>query len=119
MISFFQKYEDRPSFIGGFDWVPQALRQVKQGNMTASMGGHFLIVSQALVTIVDHKNGQHQLDGKLKKYELVNKDNVDEIQRFIEHKLWQKIDFKKFTKNGEGKVLNVQQLLLAAKDIKP
>jgi len=43
--------------IGGFDWIPEALRSVKKGKLSASVGGHFLQGAWTLIKIFDHHNG--------------------------------------------------------------
>ena len=40
---------NRDFVIGGFDWLPEALTAIKNGTLTASVGGHFLQGAWALI----------------------------------------------------------------------
>jgi len=84
--------------IGGFDWVPKALKEIESGNLTASVGGHFLMAASALVKIVDYHQGidRFLLPPYMNSYELITQDNVSEYSTFINDKGWNEVDFSVF-----------------------
>jgi len=49
----------RDVVIGGFDWIPEALNAVKEGKLTATVGGHFLQGAWALIKVFDHHQGKN------------------------------------------------------------
>ncbi|MEW6983794.1 ABC transporter substrate-binding protein [Colwelliaceae bacterium 6471] len=105
-----------PAIIGGFDWLPMALQKVKTGDIAASVGGHFLMVANALVKIVDYDNGVDRflLPPLLNQYELITIDNVAQHLTFLEDELWKKVNFSNYlvsTNNNTQKQLTVENLL--------
>ncbi|NQZ81515.1 MAG: ABC transporter substrate-binding protein [Colwellia sp.] len=60
--------------IGGFDWIPEALIAIKNGKLTASVGGHFMQGAWAIVKIYDH----HQKLDVFKKG-----DNSDYVEMLV------------------------------------
>jgi ABC-type sugar transport system substrate-binding protein len=103
--------------IGGFDWLPQALEKIKTGEMTASVGGHFLMAGNALLKIVDYHNGfQSFIDHSPSElFELIDTDNIDSYLPFIEKAAWKNIDFRQFSQSKhmgtQVKKLTVANLL--------
>lgn len=69
--------------VGGVDWTEEGLRSIARGELTASIGGHFLDGGWAMVLIHDHANGvdlatiNTQLDSPMKTLTKVD------IPRFI------------------------------------
>ncbi len=107
--------------VGGFDWLPSALEKIKRKELSASVGGHFLMVAIGLVKIVDHKNGFNTFftPPLLNKYELINEENVELHISFFEEKLWEKIDFNRYltTKSGQSKLLTIKSLISETKKL--
>lgn len=87
--------------IGGFDWISEVVDAIKSGQVTASVGGHYMIGAWALVMAYDH------LHGKLPDYvksgeavfdmHLMHKDNVKELAPLLDPKAWQTVDFRSFS----------------------
>lgn len=92
--------ERKRILIGGFDWLPEALEQIQQGKMSASVGGHFLMASKAILNIVDYHHGNNVFAAKYKaeKYELIDSDNIDIYLPFMKQSPWPDIDFSQFSK---------------------
>lgn len=44
-----QLLSNRSLVVGGFDWLPEALLKIQNGEMTASVGGHFLMGAIAII----------------------------------------------------------------------
>ncbi len=111
------KLDDHSIFIGGFDWVPEALEKIKQKELSASAGGHFLMASHALLSIFDFHNGIDRFNESRKGYhfELIDRDNIDVYLPFLQQAPWPNIDFKIFSsvKMGSDKVktLSVKSLV--------
>jgi ABC-type sugar transport system substrate-binding protein len=111
-----QKLGLKNLIIGGFDWMPNALMKIKSGEMTASMGGHFLMTGDALVKIVDHHNGIDRFlnEPLLNSYELIDIDNVDKYQPFLTGKYWKQADFSKYLSTSQEQSprrLNIENLI--------
>jgi len=107
-----------PIIVGGFDWLPRALKKIKSGELTASVGSHFLMASHALIKIVDYHNG---IDRFLKppyvlQYEVISANNVDEFLPFIEQKLWNKVNFSNylFSKSSKPKPILTFENMVAS-----
>lgn len=101
--------------IGGFDWLPVALQKIKQGELDASVGGHFLMVAIGLIKIVDYENGFNTFltPPLFNKFELITGDNVDEHLEFFEKKLWGQVNFNDylFSKNQQPPSLSIKNLI--------
>lgn len=104
-----------PAIIGGFDWVPQALEKIKNKELTASVGGHFLMVTSAMLKIIDYDNGINRFISPpfLHQFELITQENVNYYLTFINEKKWQDTDFSLFlhTKNKNALELNIQSMI--------
>jgi ABC-type sugar transport system substrate-binding protein len=105
--------------IGGFDWLPPALEKIKTGEMTASVGGHFLMAANAVVKLVDYHHGKHPFSGQQSSelFELIDNDNVDVYLPFLKKAPWPTIDFRQFSEakhdGSQVKKLTVFNLLQA------
>jgi len=90
--------------IGGFDWLPSALESIQKGELSASVGGHFLIAATAIVKIADYEKGIDRFlpQSKPLNYELITSDNVNQYANFIAKPQWDQINFKKFSKFYSG-----------------
>jgi ABC-type sugar transport system substrate-binding protein len=108
-----------PILIGGFDWLPEALDKIKSGEMTASVGGHFLMAAKALLDIVEyHKGTDTRFEQKpMAKFELIDQSNVELYHPFIKQLPWPEIDYRQFSKVYSQQVkapeLNVANLQAA------
>lgn len=81
--------------IGGFDFISAALDKVQKEEITALVGGHFLMGAKAIIQIIDNKHGINNFN-QTNHFELVTKENVAEYQEFIKNKKWRLVDFSKF-----------------------
>ncbi|MDP7593403.1 MAG: hypothetical protein QF552_12065 [Litorilituus sp.] len=87
-----------PVIIGGFDWLPEALKKIKSKELSASAGGHFLMATHALIKIVDYHQGIDRFftPPRMLQFEIISAKNVDKFLPFIEGKHWYKIDFSNY-----------------------
>jgi len=89
-------------FTGGFDWGPDALKSIQKGEITASMGGHFMEGGWIMVLLYDCFNGFDFASEKIRmnsQMKVITKDNVEDYLKIIETPGWEEnIDFKKFSK---------------------
>ena len=110
-----QETANTPILIGGFDWIPRMLRKIKTGELTASVGGHFVMVADALVKIIDYENGLNRfiLPPFRKQFELITQENIDLYLHSIENSIWNEIDFNDFvfSKNDEHIELTVNNMI--------
>lgn len=87
--------------IGGFDWIPPAIEKIQQGELTASVGGHFLMAAWAMVAIYDHHHGnlppEMLSNHPAFALELLHRDNLEKYRPLLQQDTWQYIDFKQFS----------------------
>ncbi|MBU3003669.1 ABC transporter substrate-binding protein [Paraglaciecola arctica] len=112
----YQLLSNKPTVIGGFDWLPEALLKIQQGELTASVGGHFLMGAIAMTKIFDYQHGVDRFSNHnaLYDFEVINKNNVTEYLDVVQHQKWQKVDFGKFSEFKAGKnlqTLNMQNII--------
>lgn len=88
--------------IGGFDWLPEGLNKIKEGKITALVGGHFLMGAKAVNLIIDHYHGidrfiaQPNIPKEQNNFELITKYNVEQYLAFINNRNWRDIDYSQF-----------------------
>jgi ABC-type sugar transport system substrate-binding protein len=90
-------------FIGGLNWLKEAILEVKKGDLATTVGGHFMNGACALIVLYDYTHG---IDLKKKNYELnikifnsINSRESDEFLNYLNESNWSKIDFKRFSKS--------------------
>ncbi|NRA44847.1 MAG: ABC transporter substrate-binding protein [Oligoflexales bacterium] len=87
---------------GGIDWMPDALEAIKAGEMTASLGGHFMEAGWVMVMLYDYHHGKDFAKSEglsiQSKMNVIHKDNVSAYLKHFGDRNWDKIDFKKFSK---------------------
>lgn len=114
---------DRKIIIGGFDWLPDALEKVNSRELTASVGGHFLMAGKAILKIVEYHHGNDVFTSQhaLQQYELIDQDNIDIYLPFMRQAPWSDVDFRQFSaiKSGQKKTkeLTVANLLKAYQQV--
>ncbi|ODN41178.1 hypothetical protein BGC07_18060 [Piscirickettsia litoralis] len=88
-------------FIVGVDWDNSAVKEIKQGKLIASAGGHFLEAIWVIVLLADYHNGidfkSESLSFKSEMPLLTDK-NAEEYFNKINDNQIDKVDFKKFSK---------------------
>ncbi|MCF2946673.1 ABC transporter substrate-binding protein [Paraglaciecola aquimarina] len=95
------KYKQKV-LIGGIDWAPETIPYIKNGDMTLSLGGHFLEAGIALILYYDYLNG---LDFAAKygtvietKLSELNQQNLDLLGSFLAVPQWKESVLKKYSK---------------------
>ncbi len=87
--------------VGGFDWTPEAIRAIDNGELTASVGGHFMQGAWALIKLYDHYNGldifQKGDNTDYVKMQVLDKTNVARYRQLMKSLDLSKIDFAKFS----------------------
>ncbi len=88
--------------LAGIDWNDQALQSVLAGEMTGSIGGHFMDAGWAVILIHDlHKGIKFTEDpGRLieNAMSVINAENIRQYMDKLGDRNWQSIDFKQFSK---------------------
>ncbi len=88
--------------LGGIDWTQTALSAIRKGDMTASLGGHFLEGGWALVLIHDYHYGFDFIDDLgvriTTPMQVITADNIDEYEKVLDMHTWEGIDFKHLSK---------------------
>lgn len=90
-------------FIGGFDWLPASLQAIDQELMTASMGGHFILASKAIVDLYDHLHGFAVYSKGSREHRvplsIAHKDNVNTYRSLFLPVATSLIDFTVFSRH--------------------
>ena len=99
-----RKYHPGKSvFIGGLNMSNAALEMVKAGEMTVTVGGHFMLGGWILVMIYDEYRGKDfsDLGGMITiPMNIISKTNVSNYMKAFGDQKWGKINFKKFSRIG-------------------
>lgn len=100
--------------LGGFDFIPSALKKVQEGEITALVGGPFLMGAKAIIQIIDNHHGINHFS-KTNHFELITKKNVKQYKDFIENKKWRFVDFSQFLLSNKSIVqpqeINIRNLI--------
>jgi ABC-type sugar transport system substrate-binding protein len=112
----YQLLSNKAVVLGGFDWVPEVLLKIQQGEITASVGGHFLMGAIAITKIFDYHQGIDRFSGQpiLYDFEVIDRKNVTSYLNFVQQEKWQEIDFNQFSEFKVGKkpqILNMQNII--------
>ena len=87
---------------GGIDWSPKGIQAVKNGDIDATIGGHFMNGGFALVLLYDYFHGIDFYDEVGTKIQLnmsiLTKNNVNKYLEKYSSQNWNKIDFRKYSK---------------------
>jgi len=87
---------------GGIDWSSQAIHSIKNGQLTASSGGHFTTAGYALVLLYDYLNGKDFSYNQQSIYKipggLVHQGNIDKYFSILTTRQWQKVDFTRYSR---------------------
>ncbi|MGB0553280.1 MAG: ABC transporter substrate-binding protein [Alphaproteobacteria bacterium] len=90
--------------IGGLNWSKEALKKIKTGKLSVSVGGHFMLGGWALVMIHDLHNGQdfvdlgHEITIPMS---IITHKNVSSYLEKFGDENWGKINFQKFSRKNK------------------
>ena len=115
----FQLLSNKPIVVGGFDWLPDALLKIQQGEYTASVGGHFLMGAIAITNILDYQHGIDRFLTHPNRYdfEVITKENVSSYLNFMNQQKWQEVNFKQFSAYRSGGEVQAITMLNIIKSI--
>ena len=85
--------------VGGFDWLKDNLRLVKQDKLAASVGGHFMMGGWALITLVDLRNGHDYWKNNTNieiDLDVIIKGNITQYEYLIDVNDWSFLDFNRY-----------------------
>ncbi|CAH0536471.1 ABC transporter substrate-binding protein [Vibrio marisflavi] len=87
-------------FIGGIDWAASAVEGVNKGELSSTVGGHFMDGGWGLVMVNDHHNGI-PLENVLaqSKFSILTSDNIGEYKKHFGDGNFDDIDFTRFSKS--------------------
>lgn len=89
----------RDLLVGGVDWAPLVPDKIRDGVLTASVGGHFMDGAWALVMAFDHHHGAGaQVHHARSRPALLTRDRIDDYALFFDRQSWSAIDFGRFSK---------------------
>ncbi|KPW00401.1 ABC transporter substrate-binding protein [Pseudoalteromonas sp. P1-8] len=91
--------KDKAYFIGGIDWLDDNLDLIEQQKLTASVGGHFMMGAWALISVIDHHNGNpYWQNHDAIKFQLgvITKHNIQSYSWLRNIKDWSVIPFETF-----------------------
>lgn len=89
-------------FIGGIDWRREALQAVSDGELAATLGGHFVEATVALILIYDYHHGRDFVDdlGSQSQtfMQAVTSENIQQYQKLLDKLDWSSVDFRQYSK---------------------
>lgn len=90
-------------FISGLNWSNEALKEVKEGRMVTTVGGHFMVGGWVMVLLHDHFHGKDFSDEglqlRIKVFGAITANNVNDYLNLFGDQDWDKIDFTRFAKS--------------------
>jgi len=87
-------------FVGGLNWSAQGLRNVADGKMTLTHGGHFFAGAWAMVLLHDYIQGIETLRSNPEisfRMEAITRENMSAFEDVLITRDWRKIDFSGFS----------------------
>lgn len=93
--------------VGGIDWLPDALKMVKNKEIDVSVGGHFIEGGWVAVMLYDYFNGKDFASEKVSwktQMRPITYANVDYYETKLNQNNWKKINFRKFSKKYNPKI---------------
>lgn len=92
----------RDIFIGGLNWLPEAIAEIRAGRLELSLGGHFLLGGWALVLLRDYHEGLDfaSLPGGLSQsvpFGALDRGNIDSWLGRYDGSDWSSIRFRRFS----------------------
>jgi hypothetical protein len=97
LTSFKKRYPNRQLTSGGFDWIKDIFKFIESGDITSSLGGHFMMGSWALITLFDHHKGHkfwYTNSEVVFDLEVIDKKNYIDYEWLKDHPRWSYFDFK-------------------------
>lgn len=88
-------------YTAGIDWALPALDSIAKGELSASIGGHFLVGAWAMVMIADYHSGHDFADWGVETQiplAIAEQSNIKLIQHIVEKKVWRDVDFKLYSR---------------------
>ncbi|MBX2830066.1 MAG: ABC transporter substrate-binding protein [Rhodospirillales bacterium] len=87
-------------FIGGLNWSAQGLRNVAEGKMTLTHGGHFFAGAWVMVLLHDYINGVEKPRSNPEisfRMEAITRENMPSFEEVLTTRDWRKIDYAGFS----------------------
>lgn len=87
--------------VGSIDWIPDALAAVRKGELTVSIGGHFIESAWSVVLLFDYLNNNDFAEESVSftsKMGVITPKNIEDHFMNLGTGGWEKVDFKKFSK---------------------
>jgi ABC-type sugar transport system substrate-binding protein len=87
--------------IGGMNWDADAMHALAEGQLTATMGGHFLECAWALVLLCDYHHGLDFASERIdwhSEMRALTQENVREYMTRLESMDWSKADYRHLSK---------------------
>lgn len=111
----------RPA-IGSINWDSEEIAQLKSGQLTVSIGGHFMTAGMSLVLVYDYHQGIDFADdgGLLQKRRLFSSMTPKQVHSYpmLSSRDWPKIDFKLLSKHHNKQLtrynFNIKELIKAS-----
>lgn len=97
----------RDIITGGIDWLPDALKMVKNKEIDVSVGGHFIEGGWVAVMLYDYFNGKDFASERVSwktQMRPITSANVDYYENKLNQKNWKKINFREFSKTYNPKI---------------
>lgn len=103
-VEAFKKVGKKPGkdlFTGGVDWSKEGVDSISKGEMSATVGGHFMEGGWIMVLLKDYHNGIDFKENGVKiksRMQVISSENVQSYLKKLGKRNWDQIDFTKFSK---------------------
>ncbi len=111
--------------IGGIDWTPAGLQAIRQGLMSATVGGHFIEGAWAMLLLHDYHHGKDFADFKLEflsPMQVITPENMHLLEPLLQSGDWREFDFGGLSRvkaGAQGYDFTLDNLLTKKKNAPP
>lgn len=89
----------RDVFVGGIGWAPLVPGMIRRGELSASVGGHFMDGAWALIMLWDlHQGRDFETLQTTSSGVLLTRDNLDDYTGFFDEKQWREADLTRLSR---------------------
>lgn len=93
------KIPGKDVLFGGCGWYAPAIQKVQEGQLTTTVGGHFMEAGWVIVLLYDYHHDKDFISDPIETAMYsIDKSNVEKFLKVFGKQEWDKIDFKKFSK---------------------
>ncbi|WP_390617005.1 ABC transporter substrate-binding protein [Maricurvus nonylphenolicus] len=99
--------------IASINWDQDEITALQNGDLYASVGGHFMTAGWSLIMLYDYHHGRDFIDDggsyqQRKIFEAVTRDNIQDYLPVLQTRQWQQLDYRGMSKTYNPELKNYQ-----------